>query len=221
MSDVSLVRLTYFVEVLSSWCHWAEPSWAEWKTRFADDVEFEWKIALMPPSAFPPSREECLRYYQRSGTVMKSPYRLHPGWLEPELAGDYTAPNLVVEACRELGGADDRVRLALAHAALREGQMIGRLEVAARLAAEVLEVDPATIREAALAPAVRARVDASTAEFHAHRIDQRPAFLLESVIGDKAVFSGLVRPEPIAATIEAMLADARGYASYAAQFGEP
>jgi hypothetical protein len=41
------------------------------------------------------------------------------------------------------------------------------------------------------------------------------------VIGDKAVFSGLVRAEPVAAAIEAMLADSAAYAAHAAHFGKP
>ena len=65
------------------------------------------------------------------------------------------------------------------------------------------------------------RVAASTAEFHAHQIGQRPAFVLTDTIGDKAVFSGLVQPEPLVATIEAMLADTAAYAAYAAHHGPP
>jgi hypothetical protein len=64
-------------------------------------------------------------------------------------------------------------------------------------------------------------VDASTAEFLAHRISQRPAFILEDAIGDKAVFSGLVAMEPLAATIDAMLSDTAAYASHAAHQGTP
>jgi hypothetical protein len=68
---------------------------------------------------------------------------------------------------------------------------------------------------------VRARVDASTADFHSHRITQRPAFVLTDAIGDKAVFSGLVRIEPLAATIDAMLSDTAAYAAHAAHHGNP
>ena len=78
--------------------------------------------------------------------------------------------------------------------------------------------DRADAREAA---AVRARVEGSTAEFLAHQIAQRPAFVLTSAIGDKAVFSGLVRLEPLAATIDAMLTDAAAYAAHAAHYGKP
>jgi hypothetical protein len=67
---------------------------------------------------------------------------------------------------------------------------------------------------------VKARVDASTAEFLGHRINQRPAFILEDAIGDKAVFSGLVRLEPLVATIDAMLSDTAGYAAHKAHHGD-
>jgi hypothetical protein len=45
--------------------------------------------------------------------------------------------------------------------------------------------------------------------------------VLESNIGDRAVFSGLAKAGPISATIDAMLEDAAGYAAHAAHFGGP
>jgi hypothetical protein len=45
--------------------------------------------------------------------------------------------------------------------------------------------------------------------------------VLTDAIGDKAVFSGLVRLEPLVATIDAMLADTAAYAAHAAHFGSP
>jgi hypothetical protein len=68
---------------------------------------------------------------------------------------------------------------------------------------------------------VKARVEASTREFSSHQISQRPAFVLTDAIGDKAVFSGLVRLEPLAATIDAMLADTAAYAVHKAHHGGP
>ena len=46
------VKITYYLEVISSWCYWAEPAWAELKRRYADKVEFGWKIAQMPVAAY-------------------------------------------------------------------------------------------------------------------------------------------------------------------------
>jgi hypothetical protein len=68
---------------------------------------------------------------------------------------------------------------------------------------------------------VAARVDASTARFHAHQINQRPSFILESGIGDKVVLSGLWVAAPLVAAIEAMLADAAAYAAHRVHHGEP
>jgi len=218
MADVTL---TYYVEILSSWCHWAEPAWAELKARYAGRVQFEWRIALMRPEDFPVSRAQCDWFYRRSGTMLRSPVMLNSGWLEPQRKGNYVAPNLVAEAGRDLGFADDRLRLALTHAAEIEGRRIGDLAEAVAVAAAATGLDPAALRARAESPEVRARVDASTAAFHALQITQRPAFVATDVIGDKAVFSGLVRAEPVAAAIEAMLADCAGYAAHAAHFGAP
>jgi len=211
------MKITYYLEILSSWCHWAEPAWAELKARYADRVRFEWRIALMNPADFPVSREQCDWFFRRSGgTVMRSPYMLNSGWVEPSRKGIYTAPDLVAEAGRDFGVGDDRLRLALAHAALREGRKIGGMAEAVSVAARAAKLPPQKLRARAESAFVKARVAASTAEFHAHRITQRPAFVLEDAIGDKAVFSGLARIEPLAATIEAMLSDTAAYAAHAA-----
>jgi hypothetical protein len=54
-----MVKVTYYLEVISSWCHWAEPAWSELKKRYAGQCEFDWKIALMPPDSYPVSRSQC------------------------------------------------------------------------------------------------------------------------------------------------------------------
>jgi predicted DsbA family dithiol-disulfide isomerase len=215
------MKITYYVEVISSWCHWAEPAWAELKTRYAGRVEFAWKIVLMNPGDFPASRQQCDWFYRRSGTIMRSPYMLSSGWLEPERKGLYLAPNFVAEAGRDFGFTDDRLRLALAHAALREGRKIGDMAEAIAVAAKATGIDGEKLWERAQSREIEARVRASTAEFHALQITQRPAFVLEDPIGDKAVFSGLTAAAPFAATLDAMLADTAAYASHATHFGPP
>jgi predicted DsbA family dithiol-disulfide isomerase len=216
MADLTL---TYYLEILSSWCYWSEPAWAELKARYADRVQFVWKIALMNPGDYPVSRAQCDWFYRRSGTIMRSPHMLNSGWLEPERRGIYLAADLVAEAGRDFGFNDDRLRLALSHASEREGRKLGDMAVSVAVAVAATGLDAAKLRSHAESPEVLARIQTSTAEFHAHQITQRPAFVLTDSIGDKAVFSGLVRAEPIAAAIEAMLADTAAYAAYAAHFG--
>jgi predicted DsbA family dithiol-disulfide isomerase len=216
------VSVTYYLEILSSWCSYVEPVWTELKTRYAGRAEFHWKIALLNPADFPASRAQCDWFYQRSGgTVMHAPVMLNSGWFDPARQGDYTAPNLVAEAGRDFGIDDDRLRLALTHAGLHEGRRIGDLAVAVAVAAKAGKLDPRKLRARATSAAVKARVAGSTAEFFAHQVNQRPAFVLTDAIGDKAVFSGLVRLEPLAATIDAMLADTAAYAAHAAHHGKP
>jgi predicted DsbA family dithiol-disulfide isomerase len=215
------MKITYYLEVLSSWCHAAEPAWAELKSRYADRAEFRWKIALMEPGDFPSSRAQCDWFYGRVSAAAQAPLGLNSGWFEPDRRGNYAAYNLVAEAGRDLGITDDRLRLALARAGHGEGRKIGDLGVAVALAAEALQLPAATLRELAESAAIRARVDASTAEFAALRVGQRPTFVIEDSIGDKAVLSGLFRTEPLVAVIEAMFADEKSYADYAAHFGRP
>jgi predicted DsbA family dithiol-disulfide isomerase len=213
-------KITYYLEVVSSWCHWAEPAWAELKRRYADRVEFGWKIAQMPPEAYPVSKSQEEWFYRRSGTIMQSPYALNPDWFEPGIK-QYVVPNLVAEAARDLGMNDDRVRLALAHAAMREGRKIGRWEVAVAVAAKAGKLNKVKLLARAKSPEVAARIEQTTAEFHALQVTQRPTYLIENSIGDRAVFSGIVRVEPLAAAIDALLADQAAYDSWRAHFGPP
>jgi predicted DsbA family dithiol-disulfide isomerase len=216
------MKITYYVEIFSSWCHYVEPVWADLKAHYAGRVEFGWKIALMRREDFPATRALCDWYYRRSGgTVMHRPTMLSSGWVEPSRGGNYEAPNLVAEAGRDFGVDDDRIRLALARAALVDGQKVGDLKLAAAIGAKAAKLDAKKLRAAAESKAVRDRVAASTAEFLSHQINQRPAFVLTDAIGDKAVFAGLVRREPLVATIEAMLADTAAYAAHAAHHGKP
>lgn len=218
--QLAFVKITYYLEILSSWCHWVEPVWTELQRRYAGRAEFEWKIALMNPEDFPVSQEQCDWFYRRSGgTVMRSSYRLNSGWFEAARAGHYEAPNLVAEAAKDFGFPGDQVRLALSQAGLRDGVKVGDLATAVKIAAKAGRIDAKRLHAAAKSEKMRARVAASTAEFFAHQVSQRPAFVLTDAIGDKAVFSGLVRLEPLAATIEAMLDDTAAYAAHAAHHG--
>lgn len=217
------MKITYFLEVTSSWCFWCEPMWAELKRRYEGRAEFQWKIAKMPPSDWPVSREQCDWFYRRSGTVVRSPFMLNSGWFEPLKPGTYPAASYVAEAAKNFGFTGDEIRLALAHASVREGQKVGRMDVAVASAAKAggKKLEARKLRSAAESGAVATRIDASTQEFFAHQINQRPAFVVEDEIGDKAVFSGLVKIEPLVATIDAMLADVAAYASFQAHFGSP
>jgi predicted DsbA family dithiol-disulfide isomerase len=212
------ITVTNYLEVISSWCFWATPMWAELQRRYAGRVHFQWKIALMDASGFPKTREQTEWYYRRSGLMMRAPFMLKPGWFKPDLQ-ECAAANFVAEAARDFGVDDDRVWLAIMSATVRDGQQTGDWDTAAEVAARAAGLDKAKLLERARSSEVEARARASTAEFHAMQVTQRPTFVVDSEIGDRAVFSGFAKIEPIATTIDAMLDDLAFYDSYAAHFG--
>jgi predicted DsbA family dithiol-disulfide isomerase len=214
------MRITYYLEVISSWCHWAEPAWTALQQRYHGRVTFDWKLALMDSSGLPKSKAQCDWFYRRSGTLMRSPVMLNSGWFDPSLR-EYLAPNLVVQAAKEMGASDDRVRLAVARAALLDGAPVGQWAIAAGIGAAAAGLDADELLRRAQSSEVLAVARATTAEFHTLQALQRPAFLLENAIGDRAMFSGLARVEPLAAALDAMLDDAAGYRCHAAHFGAP
>jgi predicted DsbA family dithiol-disulfide isomerase len=214
------ITVTDYLDVVSSWCFWSEPTWAELKKRYEGQIQFQWKIALMDPSGLPTSREQEQWFYRRSGMIMRSPFMLNTDWYNASLP-EWLAPNCVAESAKDFGFTDDRVRLALAHAALHNGEKVGDWDVSGQIAAEAGGIEAGKLLERARSREIEQRVRASTAEFRALQITQRPAFVIDTEIGDRAVFSGVVKLEPLMATLDSMLADAAAYAAHKAHFGDP
>ncbi len=166
------------------------------------------------------SRAQMDWFYRRSGMMMRSPVMLQSSWHEIGNT-EYLAPNAVAEAARDMGVIDDRVRLALARAGLLEGLQTGRWDIAAEVGAKASGLEKAKLLERARLPEIEQRLRESTAEFHKLQVNQRPTFLIESEIGDRAIFSGFAKAAPMAAALDAMLDDAVAYAAHAAHFGSP
>ena len=213
--------VTYYLDVISSWCFWSEPAWAELKKRHADRVQFQWKIALLDKTGLPLSRAQEEWFYRRSGTIMRSPFMLSSAWYDEPIRSEYLAPNCVAEAAKDFGVTDDRVRLALAYAGLREEKRFGEWDIAAEVGARAAKLNATDLLERARSSEIEKRVRDDTATFQALQVTQRPTFVLDSEIGDRAVFSGFARLTPLASALESMLDDADAYISYAAHFGEP
>jgi predicted DsbA family dithiol-disulfide isomerase len=214
------ITVTYYLDVISSWCFWAEPAWAQLKERYEGKVEFQWKIALMDKSGLPVSEGQHQWFYRRSGVIMRSPFMLSSAWCDHSEA-EFLAPNSVAVAAKDFGISDDRVRLAIAYAGLREGKKVGKWKVAAEVGAHAADIDAKKLLERARSAGVEAHVRADTADFHLLQVTQRPTFVLDTEIGDRAIFSGFVKLEPLDAALEAMLDDVEAYTAYAAHFGLP
>ena len=214
------ITVTDYLDVISSWCFWSEPTWSELKRRYEGRVQFHWKIALMDPMGLPTSREQEQWFYRRSGMMMRSPFMLDTEWYDANLP-EWLAPNCVAEAAKDFGVTDDRVRVAVSRAALREGRKIGDWDVAAQVGAEAGGIDLGKLLERARSTEIEQRVRASTAEFHMLQVTQRPTFVIDTEIGDRAIFSGVVTLEPLTTTLDSMLHDVAAYAAHKAHFGDP
>jgi predicted DsbA family dithiol-disulfide isomerase len=219
-SKLMRLTVTYYLDVISSWCFWAEPVWSELKRRYQNKLEFQWKIALLDKTGLPTSIEQEKWFYRRSGTIMRSPFMLSTEWYDPDQA-EYLAPNCVAEAAKDLGVVDDRVRLALSHAGLREGKKIGDWEVASDIAASAGKLDRRQLLDRSRSAVIETRVRADTADFHLLQVTQRPTFVIDTEIGDRAVFSGFAKATPLTAAIDSMVDDAEQYMAFAAHFGAP
>src|SRR6266404_7957439 len=134
------ITVTDYLEVVSSWCFWSEPTWAELKKRYEGRVAFQWKIALMDPVGLPTSREQEQWFYRRSGMMNKSPFMLNTDWYDASLK-EWLAPNSVAEAAKDFGINDDRVRLAISNAALREGKKVKKWGISAEIGAAAAKID--------------------------------------------------------------------------------
>ena len=214
------ITVTDYLDVVSSWCFWSEPTWAELRKRYKGRVEFQWKIALMDPVGLPVSREQEQWFYRRSGMMNRSPFMLNTDWYDASLK-EWLAANSVAEAAKDFGINDDRVRLALAYGALREGKKVADWNVCAEIGAAAGKIDKTKLLDKAKSSAIEKRIRASTAEFHAMQVTQRPTFVVDTEIGDRAIFSGVVKLAPIEATINSILDDAEFYAVHKAHFGDP
>jgi predicted DsbA family dithiol-disulfide isomerase len=206
------MRLTYFFDVCSMWCVLGDEVIAEIGVRYGARVPVSWKIALInrgkPMEAGP---EQELWYYDRCEIVTGR--RFNHRWLERK--GQSTSiPNSLIAAAWRFGKGIE-VHQAFKSAAMDRGEPILQRAVALKIASEAGGLTEEALANAIDDPALTSELQESLSEFQSYRIDQRPAFVLQSAIGDTAVFSGIYRGEPIFAALEAMLRDEEKYAEYA------
>ena len=124
-------------------------------------------------------------------------------------------PNALIYASEKLSYWN-KVHEALKIAGLTRGEPILRRDVALQIAVSATGASQAQLESALDDPETSKAISASTAEFNAFAVNQRPTFVIRSEIEDTAVFSGIYRAEPILAALDAMIADENAYSRYAA-----
>jgi predicted DsbA family dithiol-disulfide isomerase len=104
---------------------------------------------------------------------------------------------------------------------LREGQAVGEWDMAAEVGAKAAGLKIKELLERAQSPAIEKRVREETADYHRLQVTQRPTFVFDSEIGDRAILSGFAKVEPLAAALDSMIEDCAAYESHGVHFGAP
>jgi predicted DsbA family dithiol-disulfide isomerase len=133
----------------------------------------------------------------RTGTLVLRSLRIRDRTtVQPPLAGkkDQSTwiPNSVIAAAWKFGKGKE-VHQALKSAAMEGGEPILQRAVALKIAREASGIASEALANAIDDPTLASELRESLSEFESYRIDQRPAFILRSAIGDSAVFSGIFR----------------------------
>ncbi|MBC5806048.1 MAG: hypothetical protein DLM53_09605 [Candidatus Eremiobacter antarcticus] len=207
-----MIHLTYYLDVMSSWCFYSEPNLRRLLDLYGKHIEYDWRISLVTeagPEGF--TREQMDWFYRRSGSI--SGVHLNSDWCQDRAST--LQPNTAAQAARKLGFTDDRARLALSRAGLIEGKPVRQRDVCLSVLSQTCGIDPHKLAGAMDQRAVVKQIEMSGREFNALKIDQRPAYVLHSDIGDRAVFSGIWSYEPLEATVKSMIRDEEKYAEFA------
>jgi predicted DsbA family dithiol-disulfide isomerase len=207
------MEITYFFDVCSCWCALADDALAIVRARYGDRVLVRWKVALInngrPLDA---GLKQELWYYDRCEAATGR--RFNHRWIEGPGQSTYL-PNALIHAAQKLGKGEE-VHKALKSAGLERGEAILRRDLAITIASGASGLERLKLETALEDRETAAEISASTAKFESYRIDQRPAFVLRSTIGDTAILSGLYRIEPLAAALDAMIRDEDSYDRFAA-----
>jgi predicted DsbA family dithiol-disulfide isomerase len=209
------MNLTYYYDVCSMWCAMGDEILVTIDKRYGSRVPIVRKIALIndgKPMAAGLEQEKW--YYDRCEFVTGR--RFNHNWIEKSGQASWV-PNAVIQAAESLGQGD-AVREILKTEGLMEGKPILRLEVALELAAKASGLRQSDLEQAVNDEKTANAIKASTAEFGLLPANQRPTFLLRSNIEDTVLLSGIYRPEPVFAAIEAMISDEDAYERFRASY---
>jgi predicted DsbA family dithiol-disulfide isomerase len=202
------VKLLFYYDVCSQWSYFADLALDRLRSKYASELDVEWRIALIKdgePIGY--SAEALGRMYRRSESI--SGIAVTSSWIRGHDRTLYA--NLAVAAAAQLG---HDVRRQVAEAMLLRGEPLGSQADAIAAVSQMIGVAPAELEASmrAVEPAVRA----STQEFRALPVTVVPAFLIRNAIGDTTLLSGLYEFATLDQAIAEMLRAERGYASFEA-----
>ncbi|MBV8244366.1 MAG: DsbA family protein [Candidatus Eremiobacteraeota bacterium] len=214
-----MVHVTYYMDVLSSWCFIAEDAVDAVRREFGDKLRLDWRIAqLNDGGPIDATVEKQFWWYRRTNHVTGT--QLNAAWREG-LNDSTFEPNLVAEAARTLGIVDDSVRRALSNAGLREGRHVQHRYISVQIASQVTGIPVERFGTAIGDYKTLERLMESTIAFRALPVEMVPTFVISNDVGDRAVLSGLYGVEALAGVIREMEHASARYEEFMAKEPEP
>jgi hypothetical protein len=202
------MRATAIFDVLSHWCLVAFDA-IDGLRSLGVPVE----LVLAPindggPLGIPPDSE---RWFYGRGTRAYG-RRLRSDWCEHQSVSTWAA-NAAVLAGGELCGDLPAVAKAVMSEAMERGALFGREAEVNAFVARIAGVDADAIGRRAAEPRVAAMLHRGNERLAQLGADERPTFVLENAIGDRAVLKGMWQREAVVACAEALAADEAAYAA--------
>src|SRR5579863_1495377 len=152
-----------------------------------------------------------MQWYLKRGSLAYG-REFRADWYEGPQGGTWFA-NAVALVGTEMSGEAMRTMHAMMSAALEQGAKAGRADVCFELMGKYLGIPASDVAARVNDPATAARLEAGNHRLAALGADERPTFLLESEIGDRALLKGMWQEDAVAGVAMALLHDERSYAA--------
>jgi predicted DsbA family dithiol-disulfide isomerase len=201
------VKATFFIDVLSHWCLAAWPA----VEAAAEAIGRENVEVVFAPieTGLDDVTPECEAWFYRRGTLVYD-MRLCSDWYE--LAGTTTVfANAAVAAAVVLGADPFSTAAATMRAAMVDGGLVGRRDVAIGTVAELTGLSSAELERLVDSESIAESMRDGNERLRACGCAERPSFLLENAIGDRVVMQGVWQTQPLLAALAALRYDEDAY----------
>jgi 2-hydroxychromene-2-carboxylate isomerase len=208
------MKATVIFDVLSHWCVAAWPAYEALAEKLgSSNVEL-----LMAPvhNGFSPGyTPETLAWFFKRGTRAYGTV-LRSDWYESNTTTTLWA-NAAVVAAAALGADPPSVARGAMEAAMKNGEKLGRREVAVAAVARIAGIDAKRLDAQIDRAETGAALNEGNAALARWGCAERPSWRIENANGDFIVMQGIWNAAPLLACVDALTADEAAYAAAGAQ----
>lgn len=201
------MKATFFIDVLSHWCLAAWPAVeAAAEAIGRENIEVVFAPIETGLDGVTPEREA---WFYRRGTLAYD-MRLRSDWYEQSGTATEFA-NAAVAAAIALGADAFATALATMRAAMVDGGLLGRRDVAIATVADLTERSSAELERVVDSESIAESMREGNDRLRACGCAERPSFLLENAIGDRIVMQGVWQTQPLLAVLASLRHDEDAY----------